>query len=131
MPKCTRPRRVVIAVYLYLASLALGIISSVLIPVAGPLWFSALILLIMLLLAFALWHRQGWSRFVFLAMFLLGLPIMFAIHEMLAERGVLGVAILVIQTLLQATSLALLFTGESAVWYKRKSVATEEARIGP
>src|SRR5687768_14230547 len=127
MQEDLRPRRVVVSVWLYLASIALGVISSAVVPVPGPFWFSAAIVLVMLLLAFALWRRQGWARFLFLVLFLLGLPMMFAIREMLAERGTFGVAVLLVQTVLQAISLLFLFTGDSGAWYKRKRVAAEQS----
>jgi len=131
MPESLRPRSVVIAVAIYVASLVLGIISSVLIPVPGPLWFSATIVVIMLLLALALWRRQGWSRFVLLILFLLGLPLMFAIRDLLSQRGALGAAVLVIQTMLQAISLLLVFTGEARAWYKHRASSTEPSTSGP
>ena len=88
--------------------------------------FSAVIFVGMLLLAWALWQRQGWARYVLVLLFLLGLPIVFAIRETLAARGTFGVAVLVVQTLLQAVSLVLLFSGESGPWYKRTSVEAQQ-----
>ena len=126
MQEDSLPRRVMVAVWLYLSSIALGILSSAVVPAPGPLWFAVLIIIVMLLLALAIWRRQNWSRFVFLVLFLLGLPIMFAIREMLAQRGAFGAAILIAQTVLQGIALVLLFTGDSGAWYRRKAVTASQ-----
>lgn len=80
----------------------------------------------MLLLAFALWRRQNWSRILLLILFLIGLPMMFGIQEMLVQRGAFGVVILVAQTILQGVSLALLFSGDSGAWYRRRALAAQQ-----
>ncbi len=128
MQEDSLPRRVMVAIWLYLASIALGVLSSAVVPAPGPLWFAVLIIVVMLVLALALWRRQNWSRFVFLVFFLLGLPMMFAIREMLAQRVVFGGTILIAQTILQGIALVLLFTGDAGAWYGRKSVKAPQPR---
>jgi hypothetical protein len=119
MLEIARPRQVGIGVAVYVAALVFGLFKIILVPVRDPWWIAPIIVVIMMGLAFAIWRRQNWARYLLLILFLLGLPMLFAIRAELAQQGVLGFAILVLQTIAQAISLVFFFSRPSSGWFRR------------
>lgn len=114
-----RPKRVVTAVALLVASLLLGLLKIVLMPRPGPVWIAGVVIVVMLGLAVAIWAQKNWARILTLLLFLLGLPSIFLLGESLAREGAVSIALFLLQTVLQALALACLFTGPARKWFRR------------
>ncbi len=79
----------------------------------------ALLLLLLWLIAF---KRQNWARWVWLAMFVLGLPGYIAIFKNLFGISAAG-AISLVQVILEIVALYFVFTGNAAAWFRRTTEA--------
>jgi len=126
-PALTRPVSVTGAVKLLYATLAIGVVRSLLefrtLAESAPteivltVWF--LTITIMLTLVYNIGAGRNWARITLLVLFGLGLPL--AIQPLLQSfslhpfSGVLGV----VQIVAQITALVLLFRPESNAWFRR------------
>jgi hypothetical protein len=59
-------------------------------------------------------RRQGWARWAFLVLYLLGLPFFF---RNLMQQSLLSVPISLLQTVLQGVALYFVFTGDAKAWF--------------
>lgn len=121
MSNNTRPNYVVCSVWLYIASLMLGLLKAIIVPVPGEKLPGLVFVILMLAFPLAFWCRQNWARLLFLVFFLLGLPALFLIRDQLMQRGALAVTTLAAQTILQGVSVAFLFTRPADAWFRRQS----------
>jgi uncharacterized membrane protein len=62
----------------------------------------------------------NWARVTLLVLFLLGLPLIFFIRDLLLREGAASVAILFIQTIAQLVALVFLFLPDSNAWFRRQ-----------
>src|SRR5271154_6513875 len=104
-----RPKEVTIAFVLLVSSLGLGLLQLALLPQAGSLWFSLVIIAILFRMVVAIGHGVHWARVVFLLTFLLGIPIFYYVREALIKQGLVSMAIFALQALLQGVGVVLLF----------------------
>jgi hypothetical protein len=127
-PDAARPIGVTRAVQFLLASLAIGLIASV-VRVAQLATGATLVVALLLVLAFfgvyLLFIRKiaagkNWARIVFLLLVVLGLP--FAVPTYMAElrRSVLSGSVSVVVAILQLIGTGLLFTKSSNLWFRRR-----------
>ena len=69
------PWEVTLGVWLNVASLLLGVMKGVLLPIPGPLWIAITSLTVVAALTAAVAWGHNWARVTLLVMFLLGLPL--------------------------------------------------------
>jgi hypothetical protein len=119
----TRPRQVELAYRLVLASLALGMLNHVL-GRLGSFAFTALVLLLLFGLGVAMRAGHNWARIVFLVLFLLGLPTLFATPSLVAQFGVAFLVVFCVQTILQIGTLWLVFTQPGSSWFRKHAHGT-------
>lgn len=98
----------------------LGILRVIIASVLGEKLPGPLFIIFMLAFPLAFWCRQNWARLIFLIFFLLGLPMMFLIRDQLIQQGTIVIVTLSVQTIMQAASLALLFTPRANSWFRRQ-----------
>ena len=109
-------------------SLGIGIVVSALqyedfVRLAGPVFmlivqgagFGALVLLIWLIAR----RRKSWARWVYLVLFLIGLPLSIPILGVMLKSNPISAILSIIQVLSQGLALYLIFTGDSANWFKK------------
>jgi hypothetical protein len=129
-----RPSNVIRFEQLMYLSIALGVINTAhdwnrLVSIARPEGGAAFVLfvnggvlgILILLIWLSARRAKNWARWVYLAIFVLGLPgggRQVAIN--LSQRPVSGI-IGVIQTALQVAALFLIFTGNSREWFRRET----------
>lgn len=116
-----RPRAATLGVWLIVASLLLGVLKGVVLPVAGPLWIGFVTGAILAALTAAVARGRNWARVTWLVLFLLGLPVIFFVGDLLLREGAASVAILVVQTIAQLVALVLLFRPSSNAWFRRRA----------
>ena len=123
----TRPQQVRWAANCLWASIAIGAVTAALellwIETAALLWwawlFPAGILGVMALFTMAIHAGTNWARIVFLVLFVVGtLPYLVTLAEMFA-RSALAATLSLVQLLLQAAALYLVFTKPGSLWYRR------------
>ena len=107
-------------VWLIVASLLLGVFKGVLLPVASPLWIGIVTGAILAALTVAVARGRNWARVTWLVLFLLGLPVIFFVGDLLLREGAASVAILVGQTIAQFVALVLLFQPSSNAWFRHR-----------
>lgn len=117
-----RPVEASRAIWLIAASLVLGVLRCVLLPPPGPLWVAYVTVALLAALTFAIARGANWARIVFLVLFLLGLPGMFFIGNLLLQEGPVALGVLTVQTVLQAGALVLLFLPVSTLWFRGQRV---------
>ena len=77
--------------------------------------FGALVLLIWLIAR----RRKSWARWVYLVLFLIGLPLSIPILGVMLKSNPISAILSIIQVLSQGLALYLIFTGDSANWFKK------------
>lgn len=115
------PREVAFGVWLNAATLLLGALKLVLLPITGPLWIGLFSLGVVAVLTVAVAKGLNWARITLLVLFLLGLPLIFFIRDLLLREGAASVAILFVQTIAQLVALVLLFRPASNAWFRPRS----------
>ena len=115
------------AVWLLAGSLALGAIKTSLAPVHGSLWVVVATIAIVAGLTAAISRGVNWARVTFLVLFLLGLPGMFFIRELLLRESRVSLVILAAQTVFQLTAAALLFLPASTAWFRNRGRSNKPA----
>ena len=105
-------------VWFLATSLALGAIKSLLVPVPGPWWVAVAVLAAMVALTTAIAKGMNWARVTFVLLFLLGLPSMFFMRELLLRESQLSLGILAVQTVFQLSATVLLFLPASNIWFR-------------
>lgn len=113
-----RPRQVTLAVALFAGSLLIGAGRALLLPIPGPVLIGVLTLLLCAGVAASAYAGQNWARILLVAFFVLGLPFVFMIREVLTAQGSVAAAVLVLQTVMQGAAAVLLFTPPSNAWFK-------------
>lgn len=129
----TKPESVRKALLLLYATLGVGVVRSVIdfprlverSAAAGGLGFLVFVgvftLAILWLNIFLIGKRYNWARYLFLVLFVLGVP--FSIKPLIESlstapiSGLLGL----VQAIAQAVGLVLLFKTSSAVWFKKQT----------
>jgi hypothetical protein len=118
--------------------LALGLINSILmapknaaIASAGghglgfvigiQIFVAAFILLLLWLIAF---RRQNWARWLFVGMFVLGMPLFVATFKSVFGGITISAAISLVQVMLQLAGLYFIFTGNARPWFRRETEAS-------
>jgi hypothetical protein len=119
-----RPPSVTLAVRLFAISIVLAPIRVGLFPpprLTARQWMTGIVILGLLSLLLApIWRGRSWARGVFAAFFLLGLPIgVPALISLVEERLVSGLLNL-LEAVLQASALVLLFLPASRPWFRRR-----------
>ena len=123
-----RPLRVSTAVTLLWASLALGIVTSLLdvrflTSVAAPGFTVGILVVVFLVTAWLVVKisaGRNWARLTFLVLFLVGaVPYALSLAAMFERRALAG-AVSVVQFALQICALYLIFTRPGADWFSRK-----------
>jgi hypothetical protein len=115
------PREAALGVWLNAASLLLGVLKGVLLPVTGPPWIGFLSIGVVAALTVAVARGLNWARITLLVLFLLGLPLVFFVWDLLLREGAASVAILLVQTIAQFAALVLLFRPASNAWFRRRT----------
>ena len=121
MNESLRPKSVVLGVSLFVGTIAIGTLRTLVLPAPGPRWIAATVLIVMLALTIAVWRRRNWARILVLVLFLVGLPTVFFIRELLLQEGSVSVAILLVQTAMQCGALLYLFARESNAWFRARA----------
>lgn len=107
------------------ASLGLGFVALALdydnlSRLAPPAALVGVLLLTIAAMALLIWliarQRQGWARWVLLALFLIGLPYFFT---NLLRQSLVSVPVSLLQTVLQGVALFYVFTGDARPWFVR------------
>lgn len=144
-----KPQNVLIAVNLQWVSIAVGLINGLLGPTGvrglldptGPLHQSSVTLIafiiifiltvlgLMVLLTLKISAGKNWARITFLILYLLGLPLLSHLPATFQQSTINGM-IFVVQTVLQAAVLFLVFTKPGSEWFSgnNSSVSFEQAR---
>ena len=115
------PHPVRIAIWLFLASLALGSIKVFSLPPAG-LVLTVIVIVIWLLLFAAMTQRKNWARITFLILFLIGLPEMYLMKDKIFSGSAASTALLVAQSVAQVAGLVLLFIPAANRWFRKPSI---------
>jgi len=131
MSDVERPQAVFIGVYLAAASVLLGLFKAMFVPVPGPIWLAVVIVAVILALVFAVWRRHNWARIVLLILFLLGLPGLFLMRDVLMQQGAFSGLILLAQTLAQAIALYYFFSRRANAWFRRSAAVASPESSAP
>lgn len=124
--KGVKPSQIRTAVALLYGSLILGAIGGVIQATsAGAMWtFHVMVLsgtlLFMVILTECISSGRNWARWVYLVMGVLGLPMfLLALPGQLAQGIYFGSAVGVLQWLVAAIVLYLLFLSDGQIWFER------------
>lgn len=137
-PVSRRPAQVTQALYLLSGSLVLGMVLTLLDVgelSASTLWVLhavALIVAMSVLLIYEISRGKNWARFVFLALFIVGLvPYLPDTMVMFDQSPIMG-SLSVLQLVVQLIALYLVFTSASSAWFRKKSVVNlgKKVRFG-
>jgi len=115
-----RPVSVECAFWSNTVSAALGFLSFVLRGVQEPLALAAAILTFQLAIGLMIRWGVNWARYLYLTLFILGLPSVLLFQHLLAQLGPYYFTLLCVQTLLQILALSLMFAAPSRRWYRRR-----------
>lgn len=108
------------AVWLLAAALVLGAIKSLLVPVPGPWWIVIATLAALAAITMATTNGMNWATVVFVALFLLGLPGMFFMRDLLLHESLFSLEVLAAQTVLQFSAALLLLLPPSNAWFRNR-----------
>jgi hypothetical protein len=111
---------VAIGVSLATASLVIGVLRSVVAPPPGSLFVPILVVAALGALIYAVWSQRGWARWIFLVLFLIGLPAVFFIRQLLLQQGALAMVVMAVQTILQGAALWYFFVPVSNAWFRNR-----------
>jgi hypothetical protein len=126
-----RPRTVTLAVNLFWASIAIGLVKIPLdlpaltaMPSPGLVW--SVVVLVMVFFCLLIWKissGRNWARITYLVLFLIGLiPAIPTLAAEFARSPILGV-LTVAQAIMQAYGLYLLFASPGKAWFQKKAPA--------
>jgi hypothetical protein len=128
-----RPAQVSIAALLLTASLALGVLTSVILPTTiasnsqaaiVQVIVQIFVLIVFLWLTYKIWVGRNWARITFTVLAGLGfLPYIPILMKMFRLSPLAG-SINILQTLLQLVALYLLFSSPGRAWFRAKSADT-------
>lgn len=128
--KNDRPKNVNTALFLFYASLAVGLVRSILefpriIQMAGPtaspgtiIFIQATVLIFLGGLVYGIGERKNWARWTFTILFVIGLPLYISPLIQTLEADLLAGIFAILQGVAQAVAIVLLFIPPANGWFK-------------
>ena len=119
MTNSSRPKTVVIGVALIFVFVVIGAIESVGASDSASR-LDVIVFGLILALAFAVWSRQSWARFILLFLALVAVTLTLRVAQSHRHASLKSISVFAAQVLMQVAPVIYLFLPPSNAWFRRR-----------